>query len=82
MFRYFFSIPEFQKPFSSILTASLFRKLCYYAQVIFMFQIGNFLIIFSENVYWLYAARVLFGFGMGFAMVAEPLFTAEICSDK
>lgn len=40
------------------------------------------MIIFSKDVWWLYAGRISSGFSMGFSMIVEPIFTAEICSDR
>lgn len=40
------------------------------------------LIIFAENVYYLYAARMLIGFVGGGLYVIMPMFLSEIASDR
>lgn len=46
------------------------------------FQLAWLLILFAENVYYLYAARILSGFVGGGVFVMVPLFLNEIASDS
>ncbi|XP_031625980.1 facilitated trehalose transporter Tret1-like [Contarinia nasturtii] len=39
-------------------------------------------IIFAENVYWLYASRILCGFVGGALFISVPVFVSEICQDE
>lgn len=47
----------------------------------FKFQLSWLLIIYRENVYWLYASRILAGFTVSSFFNASPVFVSEICSD-
>lgn len=45
-------------------------------------KVGWLLVFYAQNVYWYYLSRFLFGVVGGGGMVALPIFTAEVCSDK
>lgn len=46
------------------------------------FQISWLLVLFSQNIYYLYAARLLHGFVAGGVVVVAPVFLIEISSDR
>lgn len=45
-------------------------------------QISGFIIIFAQNVYYLYAARALHGLVDGGVQVAIAVYFVEIANDK
>lgn len=44
--------------------------------------IGWFVVIFAQNVYYLYVARVMHGFVCGGIIVISPVFLTEIANDR
>lgn len=46
------------------------------------FQISWLLVLFAQNVYYLYVARVMHGFVAGGVVVALPVYLIEISNDR
>lgn len=53
-------------------------------QLSFLFrsQVGWFLALFAENIYWLYLSRSIIGFSSGIGAVLIPSFIADISFDE
>lgn len=60
----------------------LFLNYCIFFKIIFDIQIFWLLVIFSNDIRYLYAARIFAGFTGGGTLICIPLFVAEIVSPQ
>ena len=68
--------PQWNLPFNK---GKLFLKFIL-SSLLNSFQLSWLLVLFAQNVYYLYVSRVLFGIAVGGTVVIVPLFFAEIAN--